>query len=54
MRQVVDASGGMCGKAREMEEGKRGGDWTVGEEGGFTVYPVQEEEPSAQTLTRIK
>ena len=21
------------------EEG-RGGDWTVGEEGGFTVYPV--------------
>ena len=35
------------------EEG-RGGDWTLGEEGGFTVYPVQEEEPSAQTMTRIK
>ena len=35
------------------EEG-RGGDWTVGGEGGFTVYPVQEEEPTAQTMTRIK
>ena len=54
MRQVVDVSGGMCGKARERKEGRRGGDWPVGGEGGFTVYPVQEEEPSAQTMTRIK
>ena len=65
MRQVVDVSGGMCGKARVREEGRRGGgeeewmergggDWTVGGEGGFAVYPVQEEEPSAQTMTRIK
>ena len=45
------------------EEGREGG-WTVGGEGGFTVYPVQKdglreggggrEVPSAQKMTRIK
>ena len=45
------------------EEGREGG-WTVGGEGGFTLYPVQKdglreggggrEVPSAQKMTRIK
>ena len=66
MRQVVGVSEGMYGRARGKEEGRRerGGGWTAGGEGGFTVCSVQkdglgeggggQEVPGAQTMTRIK
>ena len=52
------------GEGEEGGEEGRGEGWTVGGEGGFTVYSVQKdglgeggggrEVPSAQTMTRIK
>ena len=54
----------MARRGRRMREEGRGGVWTVGEEGGFAVYPVQKDGtgeegggrdvPSVQTNTRIK